>query len=1143
MSTPAPARAKVSGPATPTPSRGGVLQRSCACGQHTGGGQCEHCRAEHEGRLQRSGDGRGAPGAVPDVVHEALDSPGHALDPATRAFMEPRFGYDFSRVRVHTDPLADESARAVDALAYTVGPDVVFAAGRYAPETDGGRELLAHELAHVRQQGGAGPPASHNGQGLTIDDPQGASEREAQSTASEVARGGSAGAASPAAPSSPVAALLSRTTAGAVVGGIVGAAGGALLGSLLGPVGAVVGGLVGAGLGAFLGDKVGDALSGKKKEEEKSSLEKVLKLLSTGLFDWKVTEAEAHQVLAILLGLAPLELFEVVQAIRRAGKWATFVSKVPGPDSDRLVELNERIDPETGYLMPGDVVHLEMFSPHDQAERPLEIPVSASGFQIAGAIPLDVVLVGLKPQAAVDILATKFGESEIGDYDHLMLTVVARGGSYGAQSGATKARLPFQATISATPGALLNQKRRKFLDFYRTIQLGPNESRSVTDFFLQETLNHLDQYPDPESLLVAARSQVELVKPPPVRAFLDLAKSKLADVANPKTPEAEKDRTRTTLKKYQNWIDAHFKLDDFDKYNPIDIWGSLEEGTFKAEVKAAGDKFLREAAEKHEDERISSPEVRKKIDDAIKVIGEKILQPKQQDAERVEAKSDQFGYLVWVSEEEKAIRRGIATAMLNDILSRAKDPDFTKTPAVADVVAWLDGHHDAYMELLLAQANPKTERYEIKIDIPAWQTAIEVGIGFIPIVGTIVGGIEVVTGHDMFGNPLSTTDRAIIAAALLLPAVGKIFKLGKAAVTASRISKAYNLSARESEAVFKAYAQIKPGSAGFRLLEGAEREVKAGTSVKDPEKLKQLETLFKDMGLTDEETARALSERPKSPLAGVGENIDKQAEREIDKLGAMDPNSRERIRSNPDLRRALAESELAAKVFKKCASDCFPPEMKAEQIRRMEDILRKLQGTGDVDEALLRDYLYKNRDNLDKAITDVSTRKEARTFNDLLDFFANRGGKVERVPSAEETAAWVKRSHDIGVDKGYEAAVKSGLKDLPSGKWANPIQVGGFDQGFDHIMADGPTFYIVEYKGGGSPRLSEGQMSRDWVVKNIRRLFAEGGPQDKALARDLAKALGDGKLEGRVFKTKIVNGVPQPTSMEKIPYPKFNLVL
>jgi hypothetical protein len=105
--------------------------------------------------LQRKPADKSAAGEVPPIVHEVLRSgAGQPLDPATRASMEPRLGHDFSRVRVHTDAKAAESARAVNARAYTVGRQIVMGAGQYAPGTTAGRGLLAHELAHVVQQPG-----------------------------------------------------------------------------------------------------------------------------------------------------------------------------------------------------------------------------------------------------------------------------------------------------------------------------------------------------------------------------------------------------------------------------------------------------------------------------------------------------------------------------------------------------------------------------------------------------------------------------------------------------------------------------------------------------------------------------------------------------------------------------------------------------------------------------------------------------------------------------------------------------------------------------------------------------------------------------------------------------------------------------
>jgi hypothetical protein len=98
-------------------------QRACPCG----GGGCPTCQTNqpvqaHE-RLQTKRVQASDPGQseAPSIVHEVLASPGHPLDPSTRAFVEPRFGHDFSQVRVHADAKAAESARAVDALAYTAG--------------------------------------------------------------------------------------------------------------------------------------------------------------------------------------------------------------------------------------------------------------------------------------------------------------------------------------------------------------------------------------------------------------------------------------------------------------------------------------------------------------------------------------------------------------------------------------------------------------------------------------------------------------------------------------------------------------------------------------------------------------------------------------------------------------------------------------------------------------------------------------------------------------------------------------------------------------------------------------------------------------------------------------------------------------
>lgn len=160
-----------------------LLQRKCACGGTPWqDGECAECRRKREQSRERSArpDLRNQ---VPTAVRPVLDSPGQPLDPASRRWMEDRLGHDFGNVRIHADNDAAESARSLNALAYTVAPHVVFAEGRFAPGTESGRRLLAHELTHVVQQ--------EHGRAASSGPAQ--SEAEADRAAEQVPQGGLAG--------------------------------------------------------------------------------------------------------------------------------------------------------------------------------------------------------------------------------------------------------------------------------------------------------------------------------------------------------------------------------------------------------------------------------------------------------------------------------------------------------------------------------------------------------------------------------------------------------------------------------------------------------------------------------------------------------------------------------------------------------------------------------------------------------------------------------------------------------------------------------------------------------------------------------------------------------------------------------------
>jgi hypothetical protein len=212
MSTTYKASVKHASQTHPAPVSG-TLRRKCACGTHTGGGACAECskkkrdkkplqtrlaigksndvfeqeadsvaeqimrmpeaRTFAAGNQQQSTHNRphiqrrtqithGTESSeAPPIVHDVLRSSGRPLDRATLNFMQPRFGYDFSQVRLHTDARAAQSASAVNAQAYTVGNNIVLGSGLSSREGFSRQHVLAHELAHVIQQNSATPDGSY----------------------------------------------------------------------------------------------------------------------------------------------------------------------------------------------------------------------------------------------------------------------------------------------------------------------------------------------------------------------------------------------------------------------------------------------------------------------------------------------------------------------------------------------------------------------------------------------------------------------------------------------------------------------------------------------------------------------------------------------------------------------------------------------------------------------------------------------------------------------------------------------------------------------------------------------------------------------------------------------------------------------
>lgn len=617
--------------------------------------------------------------------------------------------------------------------------------------------------------------------------------------------------------------------------------------------------------------------------ERQNALRRINELLSTDIFDWAVTDEEAHAVLDFLKSLRPEILLYTVMVMRMTGKWRIFRRELPETDREALYQLDLTIDPNVGYLMPQDTIVIEI---HTRSTREnlgrTDFRIESEGVHLPYLLqPIPVA--GLLPQAAANKIARAYIDALIFVEPVVRVGIHQRGIHYiGANCGPFESPIFINSTLRA-PTSRETQRQRKQEEFMNYIA-GVSSTEPMTTAAIHHYLAWIESnYPRPEFL---TRTPVELwewalhratqpVPHSPLQPFLSLVQSmtnRLNDLPGP-----ERGRTQEAITRYLAWLDLHRQDPDISSHDPVEIWSRAYLNAFREELEQTRIRTQRGTRERAN--AIDWSRVERKFDEALHLTMTQIWRmpppravvdptPRREGPRGEEGDPHRVTYLITGSETERGVRDHMARAFLDDIVRRMPEPNFTATSAAADFSEWLRQHPQERLELGLAQAHPEVERFTEGINIPAWQTTIEIGIGFIPIVGQIVAGYEVIAGEDIFGNPLSTTDRAILAASILLPAAGRIFRVGRAAVTASRLAREYSLSAREAEALFRATAQLAPSSTGARLLTLARDDVLAGRPVRDPQRLQQLEILMRDMGMTDRSTGQALREPRASVIHG-----------------------------------------------------------------------------------------------------------------------------------------------------------------------------------------------------------------------------------------------------------------------------------
>lgn len=1086
---------------------------------------------------------------------------GVPLAAGVRAFMEGRFDHDFSAIRVHAAARPPVTGEGRAPLAWSSGHEVFL-----GPEASGARGaahlvLLAHELSHVVQHSRSGRRAEQGTEEQA--------ETEARSAARDVFD-----------PAVPVVRPVSAhpgvgfSTAWAVLGGVAGAVVGGLLGALAGPLGAVVGAAAGAALGAWI---AGSLTNTGRGAGEGAPLQRIHRLLSRSVTDWVVTDEDAGAALGILLELEksdPVELYSVLAAMRLNGDWQTLRSELPGNLQETLYALVQlRMSPDTGYVMPGDVFELTFLSqrgvpetvksasgeevPDRRAVRELTVRDRAVRLVDLG---IDVDVAGLTLEAAAGRIAQAYVDARWYRTLSVTLKPLSRGASYtGLGTVSSPAAVP-GSSRQLDPAAQAHQDK---LDRFRAHVPWTNYSMPVLDLavslYHREVDEHLDQHEDPEQLWLwakqEARTRVEaLTAPTPAQVFLEFSRHQMELAA--RMPESEKQRYQQTNNRFIAWLDKQGNDPKLATRSPVDVWVREYMVVVRGEVKAEIAKQQDAVADKRR--QVALDRGSEKFGEAITLAQRRIwpVTPTTSVVSHTEEISETTGevvtksWLITASPAERFIRDKIATDFLHSSLERlTRDPEgYLKTDVTTDLRDYLARNPDQLAALQLTVSHPDVERFEDAVDIPAWQTATEVVVGLIPFLGTAVAIGEAVGGRDLFGHPLSTTEQTIVGVGAALPGIFKALKLGKEAFVASRVVKEFGLEGAEASRVYRIYTGLGPGTKGARLFGQGYEALKAGRRVDDPQVLREMEGVLKDLGMTEKATAQAL-------LPGAEREAQTIATEELQALkrsaGPISPETEKLLIGNDALRGALKENSLAAKVLKKCASPCFPENATAEQVRRLEVLLERVAKTGSYDEALLREYLYKRRDLLASAVADLETfvtqrrlqsGSAAKDLNAWLGFMTDPAKAVVKLDDPLVKLARRNLAHDIGVLGGRAQATKDGLAVT---RFESPFRMGSHGQGLDDVAAEGiegiaskgpdldkGLVYVLEHKGGEAT-LRPGQMEIDWIVTNIQRLYREGGADGRRWAGILAKALEEGRLRGRAYSTAVVKDATGATTVIK----------
>jgi hypothetical protein len=595
-------------------------------------------------------------------------------------------------------------------------------------------------------------------------------------------------------------------------------------------------------------------------------------LLSTGPFDWSVSGTEARAALSLLEALRPETLMEVIGFMKLGDSWQKLLRALDKHAPDELSDLQMRLDPNTRFLLPGDHVRYVIDAGELTPDEERTVPIRADGTVSLYAGKLNVQVGGLLPQDAANEMAKALLDGWL-VHPSVTLAVTRRNHAY-LDSRPPSGRFEFRSDlkIDRLSDAYIRELRlSRFTAFAAELRNPTPRERFALEVYLDwvYTNRKADAFltREPAELWDWAWSRTEPPPPAPVMRYLELYTTMSTRLDG--LPAEERSERIETGTRYMQWVDAHDSPAELERTSPVEVWSKMATAVMIEGMKREDAK--REAALRERRHQIDLDAAGVKLDEAIKLMMRYVWHVREPEA--IDVESEGYGYLVMPSDFEHEVRDVIATAFLDDLLRKIVNddlrPQLLRTSIEREFTDWMDARPELKDALFLATSHPYVEKYEIEIDEPAWQTAIEIGISFIPIIGNIVGGYEAISGRSIFGRKLSTAERAIAGAAIVLPLAAKAAKGGKALVSANALAKTYNLGAKEANALYRAAIPVTPGSAGEKLLKRLFGDIEAGRPIRDGDSLREAEKLLGEMGMFDRATAEGFGVVDAAALRGA----------------------------------------------------------------------------------------------------------------------------------------------------------------------------------------------------------------------------------------------------------------------------------